>query len=394
MKSGHIIYSDDLDKTDLIVDHIYVGSRKGNAADDPLPHLLNVDSGAGFRLLGRRTSLNTIKMLVLKSNFNDPAWPDHLNHETGILTYFGDNQKPGRELHNTPREGNQILKNLFHGRHDNTITDYFPPIFIFGGTGTYRDMRFLGLAVPGTVGMGPDDDLVAIWRTSGINSERFQNYKATFTILDIPVITREWINDIKNGNAATSIHAPDVWLDWIKLRKYKPLASQRTIEIRDKDQQLPQKDEEKRILSQIYSRYKDNPFQFEKCAVEIAKLMIPDIRSCDLTRPYRDGGRDATGVYHIGKGQSSIEVTFALEAKCYSPSTSVGVKELSRLISRLRYRQFGIIITTSYLAKQAYEEVKSDGHPIVIISGGDIAQLMHQKIGDNNQVIKWLKLID
>jgi len=118
----------DLKSTDLIIDNVYGGSRKGNSSDDPLPKLLGVDNGAGFRHLGKRPHLNTLKLLVLKSNPNNPDWPDHLDHETGLFTYYGDNQKPGRELHDTPRQGNSILKNLFDGRHNNDLTDHFPPI--------------------------------------------------------------------------------------------------------------------------------------------------------------------------------------------------------------------------------------------------------------------------
>ncbi|HFD86497.1 MAG TPA: restriction endonuclease, partial [Gammaproteobacteria bacterium] len=81
-----------------------------------------------------------------------------------------------------------------------------------------------------------------------------------------------------------------------------------------------------------------------------------------------------------------------LEAKCYAPSgKGVGVKELSRLISRLRHRQFGILVTTSYLASQAYRELKEDGHPVVILCGADIAGLLKQKIGGVQQVRKWLE---
>ena len=49
---------------------------------------------------------------------------------------------------------------------------------------------------------------------------------------------------------------------------------------------------------------------------------------------------------------------------------------MSRLISRIRNRQFGILITTSVVSKQAYKEVRQDQHPIVIISGGDIASAL------------------
>lgn len=380
----------DLSSADLIVDNVYGGSRKGNASDDPLPALLGVDSGAGFRHLGKRPALETLKLLVLKTNLNNPDWPDHLDHETGLFTYYGDNQKPGRELHDTPRQGNSILRNLFDGRHNGKLTQHFPPIFIFCSTGSYRDLRFLGLAVPGAESLGPDEDLVAIWRTGGASNQRFQNYKASFTILDVPCIPRAWIQDIQTGNAATSPHAPQAWLEWLRSRKYTPLHAPRSIEVRSKTQQLPGSKEEEEIVSAIYSRYQSNPYRFERCAEKIARLMLPEIITCDLTRPWRDGGRDATGTFHIGHGPSAIEVEFALEAKCYSPDSGVGVKELSRLISRLRHRQFGILVTTSFLATQAYQELKEDNHPVVVISGGDIAKLLREKIGGPQNIESWL----
>ena len=173
-----------LKEEDLIIDKVYGGSRNGNASDDPLPSLLGVDNGAGFRHLGKRPGIDTLKLLVLKSNFNDPDWPDNLDTATGLLTYYGDNKKVG-DIHATPRQGNLILKNLFNGAHSKEVTDQFPVIFIFSGTGEYRDVRFLGLAVPGSNTLDFDDDLIAIWRTTGYENKRFQNYKSKFTILDI-----------------------------------------------------------------------------------------------------------------------------------------------------------------------------------------------------------------
>lgn len=64
-----------------------------------------------------------------------------------------------------------------------------------------------------------------------------------------------------------------------------------------------------------------------------------------------------------------------LEAKCYAITNGVGVKEVSQLISRLRARQFGILVTASYLADQAYQEIREDGHPIVVIAGNDVVEI-------------------
>ena len=117
---------------------------------------------------------------------------------------------------------------------------------------------------------------------------------------------------------------------------------------------------------------------------------MPSLGRPDLTRPWRDGGRDAVGKYSIGTGKSKIEVEFALEAKRYEFDNGVGIKSLSRLISRLRHRQFEILVTTSYLADQAYKELKQDEHPVVVISATDIAKILLEKVGSYDAVSRWL----
>ena len=49
------------------------------------------------------------------------------------------------------------------------------------------------------------------------------------------------------------------------------------------------------------------------------------------------------------------------------------------MISRIRNRQFGVLVTTSAIAKQAYEEVREDKHPIFFISGADIINILIEK---------------
>jgi len=83
------------------------------------------------------------------------------------------------------------------------------------------------------------------------------------------------------------------------------------------------------------------------------------------------GERDAIGQMRVGTGPSGILVDFALEAKCYSLPNAVGVRDMSRLISRLRHRQFGVLVTTTCVDLQAYKEIKEDQHPIVIVAAAD-----------------------
>ena len=111
----------------------------------------------------------------------------------------------------------------------------------------------------------------------------------------------------------------------------------------------------------------------KKCLCKIVQIMDSNIISIEQTRRTRDGGRDAVGKYRVGLSSGGIELEFALEAKRYNLSNSVGVKETSRLISRIKHRQFGIFVTTSFVGDQAYKEIIEDQQPIVIISGKDTA---------------------
>lgn len=100
---------DQLGASDLYVDAVYEGGRRGNMGDDPLPRLLRVDNLGGFRYRGKVAG--RLHMLVLtSSSMADPDWPDSPDRETGVFTYYGDNKKPGRELHDTGRDGNPIWK--------------------------------------------------------------------------------------------------------------------------------------------------------------------------------------------------------------------------------------------------------------------------------------------
>lgn len=113
----------------------------------------------------------------------------------------------------------------------------------------------------------------------------------------------------------------------------------------------------------------------------------------DLTRPWRDGGRDALGYYVIGTGGKAnhpLRIDCALEAKCYGQKNAVGVRQMSRLISRIRYRQFGIIVTTSFVDSQAYKEVVEDGHPILIVTASDIGTILRNNSINTSNVNSWL----
>jgi hypothetical protein len=364
-----IVSRENLSVADLHVDAVYEGGRQGNSGDDPLHRLLGVSNQGGFRILGTK---ERPRLAVLTTSLSDPEWPDELDLETGVFTYFGDNKKPGRDLHDTPRYGNLLLRAMFDATHVGS-RENIPVILVFSNAGHWRDVIFRGLAVPGAQGLSPLEDLVAVWRVSG--NQRFQNYRAKLTILDAASVKREWIRDIQAGKDPFT-HAPPAWIRWVRDGKYAPLRTTRSLDIRNKSEQLPREERDKEMLKCIVRYFNGNPHGFEACAAEITRIALGRVSSIDLTRPTRDGGRDGIGRYQIGSGPSSIDVDFALEAKCYAEETSVGVRELSRLISRLRHRQFGVMVTTSWIHAQAYTEIREDAHPIVVIAGADIVRIL------------------
>lgn len=379
----------ELGTADVHVDAIYGSSSDGLIAGEPIATLLpGVGNMGGFRCIGREPNK---KLVVMFSTGDNKDWPDSLDPSTGEFVYFGDNRTPGHELHQTKKGGNKVLRTVFdllHGKPSDRRR--IPPCLIFHKfptpTGS-RSVQFKGLAVPGALGMPATEDLVAVWKSS--QGQRFQNYRAVFTVLDVANVSRAWLNDVISGNPHTE-NAPDAWVKWVEDGHYEPLIAEATIEIRTKEEQIPATELEKSVLRTVWSYFHgDDEFRnrrlatlFEHFAARLFQLHDRRAIVDEVTRASIDGGRDAVGRYVLGLLDDPVYVDFALEAKCYRPPidglepNTVGVKEVARLVSRLRHRQFGVLVTTSVVARQAYQEIREDKHPIVLICGRDISNIL------------------
>jgi len=241
--------------------------------------------------------------------------------------------------------------------------------FVFTKGPLGREVVFCGLAVPGASDVTANDDLVAVWRTT--SNQRFQNYRSLFTLLDTgSVVTRGWLQQLVAGDA-DSPPAPPAWTKWRATGKYTALVAPATRTFRTKADQIPANADDAAMIDAIIDHFAD-PHDFKRCAAAIWEMVAP-ASDYTLTPPTRDGGRDAFGTYSIGNPTGDpINLKFSLEAKLYTRSNSVNVSDLARLISRLRHREFGVLVTTSFLAQQAYQELRADQHPVVVLAGGDI----------------------
>lgn len=174
-------------------------------------------------------------------------------------------------------------------------------------------------------------------------------------------------------------------------RAYTPLVAPSIAVVRTKAQQMPTDTAGHDMLAAIHRHFAGRSTDFESCAVALWRLIAPWTGRCDFTQPSRDGGRDAVGEYLLGPIEDRVTIDFALEAKCYGPNTPVGVEDVSRLISRIKYRNFGVFATLSHFGQQVYDVVRTDGHPIVMICGSDIVEVLNEHgYRDVTSVNAWL----
>lgn len=391
MDGINIIPYSQIENADLLVDAVYEAGKEKNLRGEVLSKLMHIGNVGGFRkckkvINGKK--VNEVGYVCIFSTGEELEWCDELDRTLGRFTYWGDNRKAGNPIDKTSLGGNAFLQDIF--RNLSAGNRYaIPPIFVFSKY-CGRDAIFLGLAVPGDQRTRPQDSLVAVWAQN--SAGRYQNYKAIFTILDVPCIDRRWLVDLEMNNGYSSKYAPTAWKKWIDKGMYKPLITDKNpVLYRRANEQLPSINSQQYEMLQTLIGYFQNPYDFEACACKIAQMMDSNIITIDQTQRSRDGGRDAVGKYRVGLQSGGVELEFALEAKRYQVGNPVGVKETSRLISRIKTRQFGIFITTSYVGSQAYKEIIEDQHPIVIVSGKDIIDiLINSGITDTKLLSLWL----
>lgn len=110
---AHVSFPD-LDNADLIVDAIYEGGPWKDIRSEPISKVLECANGGCFRPVVNSTD-RRVKYMVLTSSLTNVDWPDRIDNETGVFTYFGDNKKSGKDRHHP--KGNQFLKEIFNWLH-------------------------------------------------------------------------------------------------------------------------------------------------------------------------------------------------------------------------------------------------------------------------------------
>jgi hypothetical protein len=254
------ILFEDLSLSNLVVDCVYEGGKSNRGkADEVLSRLLpGLSNSGGFRAAG---GSEKPRVVVLYSTGDHPDWPDNLDVYRGTYTYYGDNRTPGRDLHDTPKGGNKVLRNAFAlGNGDRSSRASSPIFLLFEKAGNGHDVRFSGLAVPGAKDVIASEGLVAIWRVD--NNVRFQNYRSTFSILDTGTVDGDWIRELVAGasfNIADQ-RVPPALKAWMGHGTYLPLIAPRVRQGRSAESQTPQTPFGKEVIKEIRNFCKEDDF--------------------------------------------------------------------------------------------------------------------------------------
>lgn len=211
--SPRIVRFADLASTDLHRDTIYEGGTAGHYGDEPIHHMLPVGNQGGIRYAG---PADRCRLVVLFSILDHQDWPDHIDEVTGVVTYYGDNRDGARAA--LDQKGNRAVREIFRrGFATREARAECPPFLLFTRADEpglpKRSQRFRGLAVPGAIGVPPEDWLVMKWFETP--SGGFENYQLTLTLLNAPTVPRRWIDDVLAGRTA-SAHCPPQYAKWVR----------------------------------------------------------------------------------------------------------------------------------------------------------------------------------
>lgn len=223
---GSRVAFDALGTADLVVGRVYEGGSSGNRGDDPITKLVYVGNTGGIRARGGK-SVPGATLVALYTTEDVEDWPDEFDPYTARLVYFGDNDRADvsveQALEQTGPGGNRLLGQTFEALHDGR-RDQIPPFVVFRRLqpAEGRAVEFVGLAAPGGAGLTEHEDLVAVWTTNA-EGRRFLNYRATFTVLDAPHLTRSWLERIRDERVWLGGECPDAWKRFVERGEYVPL---------------------------------------------------------------------------------------------------------------------------------------------------------------------------
>lgn len=347
-----------------------------NKLDDQFLRWINIE---GSRMLNS-PGIRPLNFINKKSKFDLPAyvilvtnnkssslvenpWEDKVDYANAEIKYWGD-----AKFSNTKGiddwNGNKVVRKIFDKSVDKGSSDFATPFLHFSKP-KKGEVIFNGLCVL--------DNLELNWFWDEVEKTPIQNYLMHLRILDCAEVDIDWLHDRAAAHSLKSLDkgslSPTSWNNY-KSGRLRPLKIFKK-EIKSPESQLPKNVEDIDFLNGL-TKY--DPYDFEKIIVGLFTQFGQVVHNISGTKRTRDGGFDFFGEFKL----SSIleyKIKFRGEVKKWAIAKTVGPKDISRLVARLKRGEYGIFVTTSTFSKQAQEEVLIDGYPVKLISGIDLVNM-------------------
>lgn len=342
---------------------------------------------------GPRRPLIAIRSSPWKAGHESNPWHDEFDLDHGHVRYFGDH-KPSTVGLPGATKGNKLLLDAARLHSGTTRAERLqaPPLLLFraitvrrGGTALVKGhVEFCGAAII--------ERLEHVVQRDPASGRSFPNLALDLAVISggiVDGIDLRWIDDRRDPTLTAEEalrRAPDSWARWIeqgriavpRVRRRVLASAVRTA----KDQQPEVGSPEADVLSRVYQFYDGRKHAFELLAARVAAEVLREsgarYKEGWLSRSSGDGGVDFIGRIDMGSVAASTPVVVLGQAKCILPASSISPEQVARVVARLRRGWIGVYVTTGSFSKQAQIEIIDDQYPVVLISGGTLADTVRR----------------
>lgn len=348
---------------------------------------------------GARRPAIAIRSSPWKAGHTSNPWHDEFDLDHGHVRYFGDHKPTTVGLPGATR-GNQLLLEAAHLHSGTTREERLlaPPLLLFRSVTVYQGgqaktkghVEFCGAAII--------ERLEHVVQRDPESGRSFPNLSLDLAVVaggDVDGIDFRWIDDRRNPDlsAAEALrYAPKSWRRWVKQGRVAVPGIRRRVlasSVKSSKDQLPEPGSiGADVLQQVYSFYDGRKHAFELLASRVAAEVLQEsgarYKEGWLSRSSGDGGVDFIGRIDMGSLQASTPVVVLGQAKCVLPTSAVSAEQIARVVARLRRGWIGVYVTTGSFSKQAQIEIIDDQYPVVLISGGVLAETVQKLAAANH----------
>lgn len=305
-------------------------------------------------------------------------WVDVIEPNAGYAIYNGDNRSSAQDPFGA--RGNSLLQKLAPFFIDPEKRKFAPPVLLF----VQREIRGNRKGFREFCGYGIPTHYMFRTQRERKSGRYFTNLAVGLTLFGLEAENEKfewaWIDARRDGSLSADTvlaYAPVAWKLWVRKgsrvleRCRRHIVRRHIISIHEqlasgRDQQL---------LDRVIRYFARNRHAFEGLASLITQRVLG--RRCRrgwVTKRSADGGIDFICRLDLGSEFSRAPLVVLGQAKCQGIRSSIGGRDLARLVARLQRGWLGVFVTTGVFSPAAQKELDEDKYPLLLINGQRLAR--------------------